>query len=149
MKSMVKVHEQRESRFSCKRCLVPINVLVPDSERTFINDGGELFCSKSCRTNYRLHIPLDPSRVGKTSKFRKLNEKRKHVESSKKKTQVIFKCFVCNNETTVMTHDKLCSRCSSRMYRENQERVSQGEKLQLIGGLTNEQRSQIRLSKMN
>ena len=135
--------------WKCKRCMEPINIFVPDDQRTFINDGGDLFCGKSCKTNYKLYIPLDPSRVGNTSKFRKIDERRKHIENSKKKVQVVFKCFVCNNETSVMTHDKCCSRCSSRMYKENQERVSQGEKLQLVGGLTNEQRSLIRLSKMN
>ena len=107
-----------KKEWKCTRCLEPINILVPDSEVKYIIDGGNIFCGKSCKTNYNLHIPLNPAKVGKTSKFRKIQDKKR--ATNKKSSNAIFKCFVCNTERNTMTFDKSCPSCYKKFASENQ-----------------------------
>lgn len=87
--------------FKCKRCKNPINVRVPDSERTFINKDGDLFCSKFCSKN--LHIPLSPKREIKKGKGKR---------SFKKKIEVTFVCGRCQKNYSYLTWNKVCSDCN-------------------------------------
>ena len=128
--------------WKCARCLEQINIFVPDSEKKYIIDGDKIFCSKTCCSAHKQFIPLKLSKDGRPSKYKK--------GKSKPKKESIFKCFHCNEEWTFLTWDKLCHGCRDKMSNQNQIRIKQGEFLtDLIGGLTSEQRSLIRLTKIN
>lgn len=130
--------------WECKRCKEPINIMVPDDERTFINDGGDIFCGVTCKHAYAHYIPL------RLSKDNKPVKRLKHKRKEEKKQSVIFKCFSCNKEFNYLPFDKMCPTCYTKMANENRLRQEQGEFITgLVGSLTNEQRSQIRLSKIN
>lgn len=133
---------KKKREWYCERCKDPINIFVPDTEKRYVLDGDKIFCGTHCRSAYRNYIPVKLSRDGTASKYKKVKHQQKET--------VKFKCFHCGNETTYMTHDKLCNRCAPQMVGINNARKEQGEYITgLIGGLTNEQRSLIRLSKMN
>jgi len=126
----------------CERCKDAINIFVPDHEKKYVIDGDKIFCGTHCRQAYRDYIPVKLARGGGPSKYKKVKHQQK--EAAK------FKCFHCNRESNFMTWDKLCSYCRDSMSRMNHDRLCSGEFITgLVGDLTNEQRSQIRLSKIN
>ena len=128
--------------WKCKRCECEINIHVPDAERTFVIDGENIFCGKICLSAYKAYVPVRLSRTKAPVKAKK--------KTHQKKENAIFKCFHCTSEFNYMTFDKLCPRCRSTMSYQNQMRIDQGEFITgMVGELTNEQRSQIRLSKIN
>ncbi len=135
-------NSKKKREWCCERCKDPINIFVPDTERKYVLDGDKIFCGTHCRSAYRDYIPVKLSRTGNAVKYKKAKQQQKET--------VIFKCFHCGNETTFMTFNKLCNRCAPEMAGINNARKEQGEFIpDLVGGLTNEQRSLIRLSKMN
>ena len=125
----------------CERCKDPINIFVPDTEKKYVLDGDQIFCGIHCRSAYKDHIPVKLAKNGKAIKYKKA----KHQQKDKAK----FKCFHCSTEYDNLTFDKLCPHCSKNMANTNRLRQGQGEFLALVGSLTNEQRSLIRLSKIN
>lgn len=96
----------------CERCKEPIDINVPDKERTFVNDGGSLFCSNVCK-EYK-HIPVDP--VRKKTNLSKKNRSKKHKDAFKPS---IYKCGNCDKETSHMTWNKMCNNCIDTFYEEN------------------------------
>lgn len=130
--------------WECKRCLEPINIHVPDEDRKFLIEGGDIFCGVTCKNAYKQHIPLRLNRDNKPVKRAKQKKK------EEKKQKVIFKCFSCNKERDYLPFDKLCPSCYDKLASENKARQDRGEFITgLVGSLTNEQRSLIRLSKIN
>ena len=134
------VNAQKPKReWCCERCKDPINIFVPDTEKVYVLDGDKIFCGVHCRSAYREYIPVKLAKTGGAVKYKKQKQMKK--ESAK------FKCFHCNKESNFMTWDKLCSYCRDTMSTINQRRVEQGEFITgLVGNLTNEQRSLIRLT---
>lgn len=130
---------KQKRNWCCERCDEPINIFVPDNERKFIIDGDKIFCGPTCKSAYKQFIPLKISKDGSgRSKYKK--------GKPKEKREPKFKCFHCDKETTFMTWNKLCSTCRDKFTAINRSRIEHGEILELIGGLTNEQRSLIRLT---
>lgn len=130
-------------KWECKRCCDPINILVQDDKRKFVIDGENIFCGRHCMMAYREHIPVKLAKNKSAVKYKKASNK-------KEKDSSIFKCFSCNSEYNYMTWDKFCPECRDSKAKENQARINTGEFLtNLVGGLTNEQRSIIRLSKIS
>lgn len=125
----------------CDRCKESINIYNLESEGNYVIDGGNIFCSNTCKSAFKQHIPLRLNKEKKPIKYGKSKQK--------EKIQNKFKCFNCNKESNFMTWDKLCSGCRDTFNSINRRRIEMGEVLDLIGGLTNEQRSLIRLSKIN
>ena len=120
-------------KWECHRCKDPINILAPDSEKRYVIDGDKIFCCKRCKMEHAAYIPVDPAR-------KKLNVSKKHRSQKHKEAwrTPIFKCFNCEHETNIMTHDKLCPRCARHWFIDNP-----GE------AMNNAFKSLIRLSKMN
>ena len=134
--------KKKSREWCCERCKDPINIFVSDIEKTYVLDGDKIFCGVHCRSAYRDYIPVKLSKTGGASKYKKIKKQQKET--------VKFKCFHCTKEYTFMTWDKLCSNCRDTLAATNRRRQEQGEFItDLIGGLTNEQRSLIRLSKIN
>ena len=111
---MEQVNKKVKREWCCERCKQPIDIKVPDKERTFINDSGKLFCSNICLVNK--FIPLD---IRKTSgkNFKKSKKQKKNSTQSK------FKCFNCGKVHHYMTWNKRCDVCCNNGINDGSERL--------------------------
>lgn len=107
------INKKVKREWCCERCKQPININVNDNERTFVNDGGKLFCSNFCSTNK--FIPLDL----KKAPVKKGKSKKQKMDNSKSQ----FKCFNCGKIHHYMTWNKRCGDCCENGINDGSERL--------------------------
>lgn len=97
----------------CDRCKTPIDILVADKDRKYIIDGGDIYCSNTCKVNKFTPIDLKraPVKKGKTRKQKLENQKSK------------FKCFNCGRIYHFMTWNKRCCDCEDNGVNDGSERL--------------------------